>query len=135
MLQYAQWYSQKTGVEWTLPTFLEWEKAARGVDGRSLPWGEYFEPTWACVRGSKEGKSLPASIFDHPLDCSPYGVFGLAGNAQDLCYSPETPDKVYIKGGAWAHHSEFINMAIHRPFTSNIRLEVCGFRLIHRHKK
>ena len=135
MLQYAQWYSKQTGMEWTLPTFLEWEKAARGVDARSLPWGEYFEPTWACVRGSKEGKPLPASIYDHPLDCSPYGVFGFAGNAQDLCYSPETPDKVYIKGGAWAHHSEFINMAIHRPFTSNMRLEVCGFRLIHRHKK
>lgn len=126
---YAKWYSEKTGKQWTLPTCQQWEKAARGVDGRKLPWGYYFEPTWACVRGSRKGRALPIDIHEYPLDVSPFGVHGMAGNVQDLCLDPENDDMIYTKGGAWAHHPEFIDMAIQRNFPKSIRLEVAGFRL------
>lgn len=126
---YADWYSKKTGKKWTLPTCLQWEKTARGVDERRLPWGNYFEPTWASVRGSRRGRVLPTEIHEHPLDISPFGVYGMAGNVQDFCLDPENDDMMYSKGGAWAHHPEYINMAIQRNFPKSTRLEVAGFRL------
>jgi len=129
-MAYARWYSLQTGNEWRLPTPEEWEKAARGVDERTLPWGSYFEPTWASVRGHREGRVLPSTIYDHPLDCSVYGVQGLAGNVSDFCVDASNPDQIFTKGGAWAHHPEFIHLAIVRQFKMDYKLEVCGFRLI-----
>ena len=41
---YAAWLSAETGRTWRLPTELEWEKAARGTDGRIFPWGDTFDP-------------------------------------------------------------------------------------------
>lgn len=126
---YAKWYSEQVEQLWTLATCWQWEKAARGVDERKLPWGDHFEPTWANVRGSQKGRALPTSIYEHPLDISPFGVYGMAGNVQDFCLDLEDESMVYSKGGAWSHHPEFIDMATLRNFPKNIRLEVAGFRL------
>ena len=126
---YADWYTEQTGKQWMLPTCQQWEKAARGVDERKLPWGDHFEPTWASVRGCKKGRALPTDIQEHPLDISPFGVQGMAGNVQDFCLDPENDAMMYSKGGAWAHHPEFIDMAIQRHFPKSTRLEVAGFRL------
>ena len=80
-MAYAKWYSDKTGHQWRLPTSLEWEKSARGVDGRSYPWGDHFEAIWARVRESVRPKEslLPVKVTDYPSDVSPYGVCGLGG--------------------------------------------------------
>ena len=129
-MAYAEWYSDQTGFTWRLPTPEEWEKAARGVDERILPWGDHFEPTWASVRGHRQGRVLPSTIYEHPLDCSVYGVCGLAGNVSDFCFNPSHPNQIFTKGGAWAHHPEFIHLAIVRQFTLDYKLEVCGFRLV-----
>ena len=129
-MAYAKWYGAKSDKEWRLPTPEEWEKAARGVDERTLPWGNYFEPTWASVRGHREGRVLPSTIYAHPLDCSVYGVLGLAGNVSDFCVDVSNPEQIYTKGGAWSHHPEFIHLAIVRQFKMDYKLEVCGFRLV-----
>jgi len=73
---------------------------------------------------------LPATIHEHPTDCSIYGVFGLAGNVQDFCVDPNDGAHICCKGGAWSHHPEFIYMAVERRFSRNIRLEVAGIRLV-----
>ena len=85
---YAEWFSARTGQQWRLPGELEWEKAARGVDGRPFPWGQHLDPTFACVRQSHVGQPLPAEISQYPSDVSPYGVRGLAGNMVERCADP-----------------------------------------------
>ncbi|MGK4007371.1 bifunctional serine/threonine-protein kinase/formylglycine-generating enzyme family protein [Sorangium sp. So ce1036] len=84
-MRYAAWYAAETGAPWRLLNELEWEKAARGVDGRRMPWGDFLEPTWACMLGSHEGVAGRLPVDDFPLDESPYGLRGAAGNVRDWC--------------------------------------------------
>ena len=83
--RYARWLADKTGKPWRLLNELEWEKAARGVDGRFMPWGDWLEPTWAAMLGSHAGVPDAVPVTAHPTDASPYGVRGMAGNVRDWC--------------------------------------------------
>lgn len=87
---WARWRSRQTGQAWRLPDELEREKAARGVDGRMLPWGDYFEPTWACGAASRPGAPQRGPAHQWPSDVSVYGVLGLCGNVRDWCRNPHT---------------------------------------------
>jgi eukaryotic-like serine/threonine-protein kinase len=82
---YAAWLAERTGQPWRLPCELEWEKAARGADGRRYPWGEFFDPSWTCVAESHSGRWLPSRVGEFPVDVSPYGVRGMGGNVRDWC--------------------------------------------------
>ena len=82
---YARWWSEKTGQPWRLPPELAWEKAARGVDGRCFPWGDFLDASWCCMGQSHEGRPLLAVIDSFPVDLSPYGVRGMGGNVRQLC--------------------------------------------------
>jgi serine/threonine protein kinase/formylglycine-generating enzyme required for sulfatase activity len=89
---YASWHAEQTSQPWRLPTELEWEKAARGVDRRIFPWGDYGDPTWCQCRDSGPGRQIPSGVDSFPVDASPYGVRGLAGNVMDWCLDPWLPD-------------------------------------------
>jgi len=80
---FAAWRSAATGLAWRLPHELEWEKAARGVDGRFYPWGDAFDPSWGHMRESRQGRAMPAVVGAYPVDESVYGVRDLAGNMRD----------------------------------------------------
>jgi formylglycine-generating enzyme required for sulfatase activity len=91
---FAAWEAHRTGRGWCLPPELVWEKAARGVDGRFFPWGDGFDPSWACGRDSHRGRALPQVVDSFPVDVSVYGVRGMGGNMRDWCsdrYTPEGP--------------------------------------------
>ncbi len=82
---YADWVKQKTGYNWRLPYEVEWEKSCRGADSRIYPWGNEFETSRCNNRYSAAVRSLPSTIDKFPVDCSPYGVMGMAGNSSDWC--------------------------------------------------
>jgi serine/threonine-protein kinase len=64
---------------------FEWEKAARGVDARSYPWGDAFDPSWGCMKDSHSGEVRMQNVDTFPFDESVYGVRGTAGNTRDWC--------------------------------------------------
>jgi serine/threonine-protein kinase len=83
VVAYLAWRSERDGLPWRLPSEFEWEKAARGVDGRAYPWGDHHEPTWCAMRSSP---SLgPGGRDDYPVDTSPYGARHMAGSCTEWC--------------------------------------------------
>ena len=84
-LFFTRWLAQKTDQPWRLPSELEWEKSARGVDRRCFPWGDQFDPMFCIMMDSHVGKPEIRSVDHNPLDCSLYGVRSLAGNTREWC--------------------------------------------------
>ncbi len=98
---YAAWRADRDGVPWRLPGELEWEKAARGVDGRAYPWGDHLEPAWCNMRDTRPAEPSIAAVDAHPDDVSPYGVRGLAGNVRDWCADAFRPGGPVLDGDRW----------------------------------
>jgi serine/threonine protein kinase/formylglycine-generating enzyme required for sulfatase activity len=115
---YAAWEAARTGQPWRLVGELEREKAARGVDGRWFPWGDRFDPAWACSRDSHGGQMLPSRVDGYPVDVSVYGVRGLGGNMRDWCGDVGAPDGGWGVGdrvaGPWPGDGEPVTNRVYR---------------------
>lgn len=127
---YAAWVSRRTGRRQRLPTEEEWEKAARGVDGRAWPWGDHFDPTFAHMRASRPGEPSLGPVGAFPVDCSPYGCLDMAGCVQEWTGSWMDNDLVVLRGGSWADERDDLRCAARSGRPPHYRSDRVGFRLV-----
>ncbi|MEE8548752.1 MAG: SUMF1/EgtB/PvdO family nonheme iron enzyme, partial [Alphaproteobacteria bacterium] len=100
---YAEWLTRKIGARWRLPTETEWEKAARGTDGRRFPWGETFDAKRLNSHDSGPFDTVPVGRF--PDGASPFGVLDAAGQVFEWTATPSPHGpagaRYLVKGGSW----------------------------------
>lgn len=118
-LAFCEYASRATGKTIRLPTIGEWEKAARGVDGHSYPWGEQPPDIRLC---NFDGQVSPVGRYS-PQGDSPYGCMDMAGNVWEWTLS------IYPRGGSFGSFAESVRCAFHYVNGPDGSLDHLGFRL------
>ena len=137
---YCRWLSEMTGKLYRLPTEAEWEKAARGTDGREYPWGNQWDARRANTSEGDAGSTTP--VGQYPQGASPYGALDMAGNVWEWCSSlyqpypyqaddgredPSASDSRVLRGGSWNYDRDGTHCAFRDWYNPAYRGSI-GFR-------
>lgn len=128
-LAYAAWLSRRTGHRWMLPSESQWEKAARGTDGRRYPWGDAFDATVLNSHDRGPFDTTPVGAFAGGH--SPFGLVDAAGQVFEWTRTPSTTERTIVKGGSWDDKGCGICRPAARHARPNrLRHILIGFRLV-----
>ncbi len=126
-LAYIEWRSHQDGLSYRLPTALEWEKAARGTDGRYFPWGSEWRDDG--TNWSKNGPMGTSAVAAYPLSRSAYGIEDMAGNVFEYTSTLTDEPQVILKGCGWDDYPGFCRAAYQHDRPIDSRHILFGFRL------
>lgn len=139
-VEFCRWASRVTRSNVSLPSELEWEKAARGIDGRLWPWGGEPPDTTLCNYQNRIGDTTPVGRYSPDGD-SPYHCADMAGNvwewtASHLRMYPYEDkeqrgdrDVRIVRGGAFHLGQKWIRCSRRYWHYCRERLNCCGFRV------
>ena len=126
---YADWLSINTGENWRLPDIDEWERAARGDNGRMFPWGEAYSPALLNSHDNGPFDTLPVGSFE--ADISPHGLYDAAGQVFEWMLSDNTQQRSWVKGGSWDDKGCGVcRPAARHSRPKNLKHILIGFRLV-----
>jgi len=141
---YCKWLSQKTGKSYCLPSEAEWEKAARGTDGREFPWGNEWDASKCNSAEGGPGCTTPVGKYS-PAGDSPYGAADMAGNVWEWCsslyrgypYDPGDGREDWVaegvrvlRGGAFYYNRRYVRCACRLRSDPFYRDWDLGFRVV-----
>ncbi len=132
--EYCRWLRKRNCEYYSLPHEIEWERAARGIDGRFYPWGNSDPtPEQACFRDPIDYKgTAPVEAFIE--NCSPTGCVGMVGNTWEWCLDTikDPRDPHILRGGSWCNPVDYCN-CISRTFSfpPEKRVDYGGFRIVY----
>ena len=142
---FCRWLSEQLGYPVRLPTEDEWERAARGRDGRAFPWGDDYSTGYANINETwdNEGEcklEQTTVVGAYPQGASSEGVLDLAGNVWEWCLNKhEHPEEIepdisgearVLRGGSWYGNPEAVRSAVRNWNEPGERVDNAGFRLV-----
>jgi formylglycine-generating enzyme required for sulfatase activity len=131
---YVAWLSETGKVPGArLCTDSEWERAARGADGRSYPSSPFRLPRGDAnvdeTYGRISGAYGPDEVGSHPRSRSPFGVDDMAGNAWEIVEEDGAPESFRIRGGCFYQGSLSARSTNRDPLEAETRSYIIGVRV------